>query len=217
MPLARKAGKAGQPQGQPRPDIRKPGDLPARERHEVRAGCPGVGHLRMRPPFLPRSDVMPRTDAMSDATATNLPDAELLICVTCKTSLPANPLADLAAAEDETRPGARLYAALMAGELPAGLQVHAVECLSNCTRGCTVALRGGDARWSYVYGNLNPDTDVETLRDGAARYLTAADGLVPWRERSQHFRKNCIARIPPATFTPIDLTPATLTKDAPNV
>ncbi len=146
---------------------------------------------------------------MSDATMTPavLPDAELLICVTCKTSLPAdslaaNPLAD----EDGALPGARLYAALMAGALPAGLHVRAVECLSNCTRGCTVALRGGE-RWSYVYGNLNPDTDAETLRDGAARYLTAADGLVPWRERSQHFRKNCIARIPPYT----------LTKDAPNV
>jgi len=143
---------------------------------------------------------------MNDATTPDLPDAELLICVTCKSSLPADRPANPLAVEDETRPGARLYAALMAGELPAGLRVHAVECLSNCTRGCTVALRGG-ARWSYVYGNLNPDTDVETLRDGAARYLTAADGLVPWRERSQHFRKNCIARIPPYT----------LTKDAPNV
>jgi predicted metal-binding protein len=130
---------------------------------------------------------------------TDQPDADLLICVTCKTSAPvdsaANPLA-----EEETRPGAQLYAALMAGDMPAGVKVHAVECLSNCTRGCTVALRGGD-RWTYVYGNLNPATDVETLRDGAARYQAAADGLVPWRERSQHFRKNCIARIPPLTLT----------------
>lgn len=151
-------------------------------------------------------------DAINDA-APLLPEmepAELLICVTCKSSLPADPLANASetAPDDETRAGARLYEALIAGELPAGLQVRAVECLSNCTRGCTVALRGGD-RWSYVYGNLNPDTDVETLRDGATRYLTAADGLVPWRERSQHFRKNCIARIPPVTLT--------LTKDAPNV
>lgn len=135
---------------------------------------------------------------MTEAPAPDLalPDAELLICVTCKTSAPADPLAP----EDEARPGAQLYAALMAGELPAGLHVRAVECLSNCTRGCTVALRGGD-RWSYVYGNLDPATDVETLRDGAARYQAAADGLVPWRERSQHFRKNCIARIPPLTLT----------------
>jgi len=205
MPLAHRLGRRGNRWGL-RPDIRKPGDLPARKTDEVRAGCPGVGHLYVRPPLLPRSVVPKGPNVMTEATMLppDLPDAELLICVTCKTSSPADPLADLGG--DETRPGARLYAALIAGELPAGLRVHAVECLSNCTRGCTVALRGGD-RWSYVYGNLNPDTDVETLRDGAARYLTAADGLVPWRERSQHFRKNCIARIPPYT----------LTKDAPNV
>jgi predicted metal-binding protein len=137
---------------------------------------------------------------MPDQPDAALPDAELLICVTCKSSVATDPT------DDETRPGALLYAALMAGEVPSGVKVHAVECLSNCTRGCTVALRGGD-RWSYVYGNLNPETDVETLRDGAARYQAAADGLVPWRERSQHFRKNCIARIPPIT----------LTKETPNV
>ncbi len=133
---------------------------------------------------------------------TTLPEVELLICTTCKSSDP------LAAVDDTTRAGAQLYDALMAGEIPAGVTVHAVECLSNCTRGCTVALRGAD-RWTYVYGNLNPETDVETLRDGAARYLSAADGLVPWRERSQHFRKNCIARIPPLTLTPMPLTKET--------
>ena len=139
---------------------------------------------------------------MQDTPNTDLPEVELLICTTCKSSDP------LAAVDDDSRAGAQLYAALMAGDVPAGVTVHAVECLSNCTRGCTVALRGGD-RWSYVYGNLNPETDVETLRDGAARYQAAADGLVPWRERSQHFRKNCIARIPPLTLPQTPLTKET--------
>jgi predicted metal-binding protein len=143
-----------------------------------------------------------RTELMTQMLApeSELPEAELLICVTCKTYLPTDQTANPLAPEDETRPGARLYEALIAGALPKGLRVVAVECLSNCTRGCTVALRGGN-RWSYVYGNLNPDCDAEILRDGAARYQAAADGLVPWRERSQHFRKNCIARIPPVTLT----------------
>ena len=71
-----------------------------------------------------------------------------------------------------------------------------VECLSNCSSGCSVVLRGGDARWTYVYGNLAEDmTDV--VVDGATRYAATNDGLVPWRERPEHFRKNCIARIPP--------------------
>ena len=129
----------------------------------------------------------------NDPLPPDMPPAELLICVSCKASDPAV-LADAA------RPGAQLYAALVAAGVPVGVKVRAVECLSNCNHGCTVALRGGD-RWSYVYGNLNPETDVETLRDGAARYYATADGLVPWRERSQHFRKNCIARIPPLTLT----------------
>ncbi len=70
-----------------------------------------------------------------------------------------------------------------------------VECLSNCTRGCTVALRA-PGRWTYVYGNLDASL-VGVLADGVARYVATADGLVPWRERPEHFRKNCIARMPP--------------------
>lgn len=133
-------------------------------------------------------------DQPKDIAAKSAPaPAELLVCVTCKSSAPANPLG----AEDETRPGARLYAALTAATAPPGLRIRAVECLSNCTRGCTVALRGGDDRWSYVYGNLDPSLHAETVLDGAQRYHAAADGLVPWRERPEHFRKNCIARIPP--------------------
>ena len=57
-------------------------------------------------------------------------------------------------------------------------------------------VRGGN-RYAYVYGNLDPDTQVDLIVDGATRYYNAADGLVPWRERPEHFRKNCVARIPP--------------------
>lgn len=119
--------------------------------------------------------------------------ADLLVCVTCKSAIQSDDQTDA-----ETRPGAQLLAALMARATPQGLRIRAVECLSNCTRGCTVALRGGE-RWSYVYGNLTP-AQAEMVLDGAARYQAAADGLVPWRERSEHFRKNCIARIPPLTL-----------------
>ena len=68
--------------------------------------------------------------------------------------------------------------------------------LSNCDFGCSVVLRGGDQRWTYVYGNLDPEK-VAIVLDGVARYRATSNGLVPWRERPEHFRKNCIARIPP--------------------
>lgn len=116
---------------------------------------------------------------------------QLLVCTTCRK---AGAVSDTGA-EDGPRPG-QVLADQLAGVLPAGVVLRPVACLSNCTRGCTVALRGA-GRWTYVYGNLDPETHLAALLDGAQRYRDAPDGLVPWRERPEHFRKNCIARIPP--------------------
>ncbi len=121
--------------------------------------------------------------------AAPLPPVELLVCVTCRAANDDD-------TTDDTRAGARLYAALACADLPEGISLRAVECLSNCNRGCSVALRGGALRWSYIYGNLGP-ADAAMVLDGTARYRTTADGLVPWRERPVHFRKNCIGRMPP--------------------
>ncbi|MEL7081546.1 MAG: DUF1636 domain-containing protein, partial [Pseudomonadota bacterium] len=99
-----------------------------------------------------------------------------------------------------TRPGAALHAALAAQTMPAGVTLRAVECLSNCGSGCSVAVRGGPQRWTYVYGNLMEDRDADMVVEGVSKYAATPDGLVPWRERPEHFRKNCIARIPPQEF-----------------
>lgn len=112
---------------------------------------------------------------------------DLLVCVTCRYQ-------DQPAGEGP-RPG-RLLADALAGALPPGVTLRPTECLSNCSRGCTIALRGGPARWTYIYGNLSPD-QAALVAAGAAAYAATQDGLVPWRERPDHFRKNCIARIPP--------------------
>ena len=113
---------------------------------------------------------------------------QLLVCVKCRKGQEIP--------DGETRPGAALYDALNTAGLPDGVELHAVECLSNCSQGCSVALRG-EGRWTYVYGNLDADDHIAALQDGCGRYHASADGLVPWRERPEHFRKNCIARIPP--------------------
>ena len=115
-------------------------------------------------------------------------ETELLVCTTCRMGLPV--------VDGERRPGAQLFAELQAMDWPEGVILKAVECLSNCDSGCSVVLRGGPARWTYVYGRLDPGK-AETVHEGASRYHATADGLVPWRERPEHFRKNCIARIPP--------------------
>ncbi|WP_407526091.1 DUF1636 family protein [Methylobacterium oryzisoli] len=114
----------------------------------------------------------------------------LYVCTTCR-----------AAGDDPDGPraGARLLDALTAAlaERGAPVAVEAVECLSVCKRPCTVAV-ASPGRWTYVYGDLDPLSAADTILDGLARYAATPDGLVPWRERPEAFRKGVVARIPPA-------------------
>jgi len=114
-----------------------------------------------------------------------------MICVKCKRGTDVT--------EDGERPGAALYEKLRKRDLPDGVVVTPVECLQNCDHGCSVAMRGGAERWTYVYGNLHENTDVDLLVEGMSLYRDARDGLIPWRARPEHFKRNCIARIPPLT------------------
>lgn len=112
--------------------------------------------------------------------------AVLLVCTTCRAGQPVP--------EGEPCPGARLHEAL-APQLPEGVTLRGVECLSACDNGCAVALSkpGG---WTYVYGRMTLD-DVPEIARGAALYAATTDGIVPWRERPVIFRKKSLARIPP--------------------
>lgn len=114
---------------------------------------------------------------------------ELLVCIKCKRGTEVS--------YDGERPGAALYKALAAREMPDHVKLTSVECLQNCDSGCSVAMRGGDERWTYVYGNLHEASDTDLLLDGAALYRDTQDGLIPWRQRPEHFKRNCIARVPP--------------------
>lgn len=116
-------------------------------------------------------------------------ETELLVCTTCRMGMPTN--------VEGTRPGMRLFNDLAESDLPEGVILKPVECLSNCGEGCSVVLRS-EGKWTYVYGRFDPDNGgLETILDGTTKYHASDDGLVPWRERPEHFRKNCIARIPP--------------------
>ncbi|CAM4228984.1 DUF1636 family protein [Palleronia rufa] len=118
------------------------------------------------------------------------PGTELLVCVKCRRGIDAP--------GEPRRPG-EVLADRVAERLPDGVRLTRTECLSNCERGCSVALRG-PGRWTFVYGNLT-ETDADIVTHGAALYAGQPDGLVPWRERSEHFKRNCIARIPPMPET----------------
>lgn len=114
---------------------------------------------------------------------------KLHVCVTCRAGQPV--------AEGELTPGASLYRALNELGAPQGVEIVAVECLSACDQGCSVSL-SSSGRWSYVYGRMSV-ADGPAILAGAAAYAATPDGLVPWRERPEIFRKQSLARIPPVT------------------
>ena len=122
---------------------------------------------------------------------TAAPEICLHVCVTCRP--PGGP------EEKELRPGAMLHQALVAAIARDGapsIRLESVECLSVCKRPCTVAV-SAPGRWTYIYGDLDPETSVDTIIEGLRRYAATADGLMPWRERPEIFRKGVVARIPP--------------------
>lgn len=112
----------------------------------------------------------------------------LVVCTTCRNGPPEG--------GDAPRDGQRLFDALQAADLPEGVRLRGVECLSACTRGCTVAL-SAPGRWSYVQGGLHPALHLPDILTAAALYAAAPDGLVPWRARPEIIRKGTVARIPP--------------------
>ena len=123
--------------------------------------------------------------------------AVLHVCVTCRGSKIKREAeqTEVQPADDAPRPGAQLLAALENSELPDDIEVRAVECLSTCDYGCSVALTY-TGKWSYVYGHMTID-DAADILAGSIAYSASTDGLVPWRERPQVFRKQCISRVPP--------------------
>ncbi len=116
------------------------------------------------------------------------------VCTTCRRAR-----ADLPDGYD--KPGAALAAALAARleGSDTAISVEPVECLSVCKRPCTVAL-SGEGKWTYVYGDLDPQDAVETLISFARQYGASRDGVVPWRERPETIRKSVVARIPPLSI-----------------
>ncbi len=112
--------------------------------------------------------------------------ATLYVCTTCRRE---------GADPDAIRDGAALIGALETIGAPDGLRIEGVECLSACSNACSIAL-ADTGKWTYVFGRMTAENAADILA-GAAKYAASADGVVPWRERPEIFRKQSLARIPP--------------------
>jgi predicted metal-binding protein len=120
-------------------------------------------------------------------------DVTIFICVSCtiegaRLDKPGQVLLEQVSHAIAARPGC-------------GAEVKAVDCLAVCKRPCTVAL-AGDGKWTYVIGDLSPDTNADDVIAAALSYGATSNGIIPWKERPQSFRKGVISRIPPLNFRP---------------
>jgi predicted metal-binding protein len=117
----------------------------------------------------------------------------IFVCTTCRRGTEAlEPL--------EGRSGFRLHAllakAMAACVADQGLDLRPVVCLSNCSEGCNVAFTA-PGKWTYVIGNLDPETDAAGIVTFAEQHRDHPEGVPIWRDRPENIRKGVAARVPP--------------------
>jgi predicted metal-binding protein len=111
------------------------------------------------------------------------------VCITCRGA--DEP-------DSDPRPGALLAAATARAAEGTGVVVRRVQCLANCTRGPSAAVRCNGS-WTYIFGGLDVAC-ASALIDGAKLLAGAADGIMPWRGRPEPLKRGLIARVPPLGF-----------------
>ena len=118
-------------------------------------------------------------------------DLTIHVCTVCRRAR-----ADLPEGYDQ--PGLALAEALAAQLAAKGsaIPVVPVECLAVCKRPCTVAF-AADGKWTYLIGDLDTETHLDEIVGAAEAYAASTNGIVPWKERPQSFRKGVVARVPP--------------------
>jgi predicted metal-binding protein len=131
------------------------------------------------------------TDIEADEETCARTGATVYVCITCRR--PDDP-------EDGPRPGLALAHAVAEVAEGTGVTVCQVQCLANCSRSLSAAMRC-DGTWTYVFGGLEPDRDAQSLIEGARLLARAEDGILPWRGRPDILKKGLIARVPPLDFT----------------
>ncbi len=134
------------------------------------------------------------TDIETDEDVAARTGATVYVCITCRR--PGDP-------EDAPRPGLALARATAEAAAGTGVAVCQVECLANCSRSLSAAMRC-DGAWTYVFGGLEPERDAEALIEGAQLLARAEDGLLPWRGRPEVLKRGLIARAPPLDFAKED-------------
>jgi predicted metal-binding protein len=124
-----------------------------------------------------------------EPTERKAPAPTIYVCITCRRA---------GEGDTEPRPGAILAAATAQAAMGTEVTVRRVQCLANCNRGASAAVRCNGS-WTYIFGGLDV-TCAPALVDGARLLARATDGIMPWRGRPEPLKRGLIARMPPLDF-----------------
>ena len=117
----------------------------------------------------------------------------VFVCVSCRRALPDGEGFDL--------PGQQMADALSQRlSDDRHITVSPVQCLAVCNRPATIALAGA-SKWTYLIGNLDSDLHIDQIAESARAFAQSADGIIPWKERPECFRKGVVSRVPPLGFS----------------
>lgn len=101
----------------------------------------------------------------------------------------------------ECRPGYalidRLRQAIGRAAIPEDFEISGVACMAGCDRPCTVAYHG-TKKATYLFGDIDPDADVDDLVAFARQYAYLHDGWCSSVDRPGKLRNTTLARVPAA-------------------
>lgn len=85
-------------------------------------------------------------------------------------------------------------------ELREAFPIQPVECMSACSRPCTISM-AASGKFTFVFGNLSVKDDklpetVDAVLTCAEQFYDKADGLLTWAERPKPLKSGLVARIP---------------------
>ncbi|MTI42674.1 putative metal-binding protein [Roseibium hamelinense] len=116
---------------------------------------------------------------------------KIFVCTTCRQK------------GSDCRPGyeliAKLQEALKAAEpfVADDFEVSGIACMAGCERPCTVAYRAS-GKATYLFGDIDPDEDIEVLVAFADQYRQLEDGWCSSTTRPGKLRRTTLARVPAA-------------------
>lgn len=74
-------------------------------------------------------------------------------------------------------------------------EISGIACMAGCSRPCTVAFRAS-AKATYLFGDIDPDRNIEDLIAFAYQYQSLNDGWTNSNERPAGLMGKTLARVP---------------------